>query len=122
MFSRSYGVTASTLDSESSDRGSNPRRTFFSGALGAWFSAASGESENLAALGPHSLVSLLLFWGAWALGELVAIGQGRSRTGWVVFTHPWALGKNRDKEDESSIRLQNPWGMRTKPLEAHSAV
>ena len=25
---RSYGVTASTLDSESSDRGSNPRRTF----------------------------------------------------------------------------------------------
>ena len=61
--SRSYGVTASTLDSESSDRGSNPRRTFFSGALGAWFSAASGESEILATLGPHSLVSLLLFWG-----------------------------------------------------------
>ena len=27
--SRSYGVTASTLDSESSDRGSNPRRTLF---------------------------------------------------------------------------------------------
>ena len=26
---RSYGVTVSTLDSESSDRGSNPRRTFF---------------------------------------------------------------------------------------------
>jgi hypothetical protein len=26
--SRSYGVTVSTLDSESSDRGSNPRRTF----------------------------------------------------------------------------------------------
>ena len=25
----SYGVTVSTLDSESSDRGSNPRRTFF---------------------------------------------------------------------------------------------
>jgi hypothetical protein len=25
----SYGVTASTLDSESSDRGSNPRRTLF---------------------------------------------------------------------------------------------
>ena len=24
----SYGVTVSTLDSESSDRGSNPRRTF----------------------------------------------------------------------------------------------
>ena len=27
--SRSYGVTASTLDSESSDRGSNPRRTLY---------------------------------------------------------------------------------------------
>ena len=27
-FSWSYGVTVSTLDSESSDRGSNPRRTF----------------------------------------------------------------------------------------------
>ena len=29
IISWSYGVTVSTLDSESSDRGSNPRRTFF---------------------------------------------------------------------------------------------
>ena len=43
--SRSYGVTASTLDSESSDRGSNPRRTLFSGALDNGFSAASGDQK-----------------------------------------------------------------------------
>ena len=31
---RSYGVTVSTLDSESSDRGSNPRRTLLSFSYG----------------------------------------------------------------------------------------
>ena len=37
---RPCGVTVSTLDSESSDRGSNPRRTFF------WFFFAGKENEG----------------------------------------------------------------------------
>ena len=44
----SRGVTVSTLDSESSDRGSNPREAFFLNALGRFLAAAVAMMSRVA--------------------------------------------------------------------------
>ena len=55
VFNRPRGVTVSTLDSESSDRGSNPREAF----LGQWLSFKCEESELSSQAWEACLLSLL---------------------------------------------------------------